>query len=178
MQCRVTGRDRDAAGEGTSARAGRPPLVSDRVADGGVDPERRLWGHGWIVSTTAGGPRRFGAGPGRGITDVAGRGRTDDAAGPGQRHGGRATAVAQGKRSSQRVARTAPQRYRRSQPDAVQTARKKSAPLREAKLERAPRNVGKSKAPAQKAVEKRAKATVPQKPAPAKTKRPAAKRRG
>lgn len=100
--------------------------------------------------------------------------------------GGRATAVAQGRRSAERVARTAPLRYRRDDRNAVQSARSGSKPFREAKLDTAPRNAGKAtKTPPKKAPDTRAKATLPAKtsaPAkaspPAKTKKPAAKRRG
>jgi hypothetical protein len=88
--------------------------------------------------------------------------------------GGRSTAVAQGKRSATRVARTAPQRYQRRRRD-VQTARSGSRPVREAKLDTRKRNVSRSKAPAKKASEVRAKASPPAaKPA----KKASAKRRG
>jgi hypothetical protein len=54
---------------------------------------------------------------------------------------GGVVAIAQGKKSAQRVARTAPQRYRRGDRQTVQTARAGSAPVREAKLSTAKRRI-------------------------------------
>ena len=111
--------------------------------------------------------------------------------------GGRSVAVAQGKRSAERVARTAPNRHRRDTRMVAQSPRGRTQPLREAKLDVAPRNVGKAtKAPGKKTPEVRsktpaaakiAKADKATKGAPAKAskaparapaKKPTAKRRG
>jgi transglycosylase-like protein with SLT domain len=59
-------------------------------------------------------------------------------------------AIAQGKKSSERVARTTPQRYRRGDARPVQTARARSAPIREAKLSLAKRRMTGGDAPAKK----------------------------
>ncbi len=84
--------------------------------------------------------------------------------------GSRSTAVAQGKKSSVRVART-PQRYRRGKA-AVQTARSAGAPTREAKLSTAKRTVSRSKPTTTK------KSAVKAKPSAAKSKKTTGKRRG
>jgi membrane-bound lytic murein transglycosylase D len=86
--------------------------------------------------------------------------------------GGRSTAVAQGRRSSVRVARTAPQNYRRGNKSTVQTARSPKAPMREAKLSTAKRNVTAAKTPAKKSSAKTSA------PTGAKSKKSGGKRRG
>jgi hypothetical protein len=83
--------------------------------------------------------------------------------------GGRSTAVAQGRRTSERLASTAPLRYRRGARAPIQQACSVGAPTREAKLSTAKRNIAPSKAAGKKA----AKA-----PSDAKAKKPAGKRRG
>jgi hypothetical protein len=82
--------------------------------------------------------------------------------------GGRSTAVAQGRKSSVRVARTAPRGYRRGNKAAVQSARSGAAPTREAKLRTAKRTV--VKPPAAKKSASKANG--------AKSKKSAGKRRG
>jgi hypothetical protein len=84
--------------------------------------------------------------------------------------GGRSTAVAQGRKSSVRVARTAPQGYRRGDKASVQSARNTSAPTREAKLSTAKRNVVKTPS--------NTKATTQAAPTGGKTKKSGGKRRG
>ncbi len=83
--------------------------------------------------------------------------------------GGRSTAVAQGRLTSERLAGTAPLRYRRSAKAPIQQARTCGSPTREAKLSTAKRNAPESKAAGKKAA---------QAPASAKAKKPAGKRRG
>ncbi|MCC6847171.1 MAG: lytic transglycosylase domain-containing protein [Deltaproteobacteria bacterium] len=88
--------------------------------------------------------------------------------------GGRSTAVAQGKRSATRVARTAPQRYQRGRRD-VQTARRSSAQVREAKLDRSKRTIERAKPAKRPSAKKPAKSGATAKPA---TKAASGKRRG
>jgi len=70
-------------------------------------------------------------------------------------------AVAQGKRSAERVARTAPQpRYRRTENATVQAARSAAAPTQEAKATTEKRAVTRAGAPAKKAIDRAPKAAV------------------